>query len=154
MKTWIFTLQVFHLQFLDWLDRLRRDDPDRVIDTCQFFQNIQKQCGRCSKKIGSLSGDDPSILKFQCCRRCIGFFCTLQCRYSNFAVSDSDSSHIHEQFDFFSFFFRGIPLQEGAKSSVITADDLLTGGLTAGFIITDTVTSHIYPHVGRRFVRT
>ena len=43
MKTRVLAVQVIYFQFLDWFNRLRRDDMDIMIDAGQLFQYIYKK---------------------------------------------------------------------------------------------------------------
>ena len=122
---------------------------DIVVDAGQFLQYIYKKGSACAEQVGSLSSDDASVFKFKCGSRSACLLGTLQCFYSNLAVRNSDSFHIHKKLDLLSFFLGSITLEKGIECCVVAADDLLTGSFTAGFIITDTVSGHIYTHVCR-----
>ena len=72
VKTWIFASKIFGLQLLDRMDGIRRDHMEIVIDTCQFFQGIEKKSSGCAEKIGGFSAYDLSVGKFQSGSRAIG----------------------------------------------------------------------------------
>ena len=98
---------------------------------------------------GNCICDDASVFKFQCGGRSTCFLSTLQCLDSNFSVRNSDSFHIHKKLDFLGFLLRSITFQKRIECCIVASDDLLAGSFTAGFIITDTISGHIYPHVCR-----
>ena len=79
MKTRVLAVQVIYFQFLDWFNRLRRDDMDIMIDAGQLFQYIYKKGSTRTEQVGSFSGNDASVFKFQCGGRSTCFLSTLQC---------------------------------------------------------------------------
>ena len=149
VKTRILAVQVIHFQFLDRFNCFRRDDMDIVVDAGKFLQYVYKKGSARTEQVGSFSGDDASIFKLQCGSRSACLLSTLQCFDSNFSVRNSDSFHIHKKLDLLSFFFRSITFQKRIECCIVASDDLLAGSFTAGFIITDTISGHIYPHVCR-----
>ena len=78
MKTRVLAVQVIYFQFLDWFNRLRRDDMDIMIDAGQLFQYIYKKGSTRTEQVGSFSGNDASVFKFQCGGRSTCFLSTLQ----------------------------------------------------------------------------
>ena len=124
-----------------------------VINTCQIFQGIQKQCGRSTQKIRSLTINNTSVMKFQCSGRSSCFLFFLKACRNYFTVIQRSMSLFQKKFDLtYLFFCTGTGKQCGT-ALVVAANNLLTGSLTAYFIINNTVTCHIDTHICRRFVR-
>ena len=122
---------------------------DIVVDAGKFLQYVYKKGSARTEQVGSFSGDDASIFKLQCGSRSACLLSTLQCFDSNFSVRNGDSFHIHKKLDLLSFLLRSITFQKRIECCIVASDDLLAGSFTAGFIITDTISGHIYPHVCR-----
>ena len=122
-------------------------------DASQLFQCVQKKSGRGSQQIRGLSGDDFTVGQFHGSSRCTGLFCAIQGSTDNLTILWCDMCLLHQQFQLEDFvFFFGTIYQSGL-CLIIPADDFLTGSLLAYLIIDDTISSHIDPHVCRRFVR-
>ena len=64
-----------------------------------------------------------------------------------------DAGLIHQHFNFVDLIIGAGADQKAAQGVVVPADDLLLGSISTGFIVTDTVSGHIYTHVSRGFIR-
>ncbi len=117
MKPGIAASQILGLQFLDRLDGLRRDDMTAMVDPCQFFQGIEKQCCTCPQKMRSLSGDHAAVCKLQGSGRLVRFFGALQGSIYYRTVMDGDACLIHQHFDFIYFFLCTGSDQQAAQES-------------------------------------
>ena len=105
-----------------------------------------------TEKIRGLSGDDTAVIQFQSSSRlCVlpHVLGQLQQRGGLRSSHWPDSSAAR----FFCASSSGLfPFQKRVEGIIVTANDLLAGCFTADSIVTDTVSSHIYTHIGWRFV--
>ena len=123
-----------------------------MIDSCQFFQCIQKQCWGCPEKFRSLTCNNTSVRKFQGSSRCTCFFFTFQRCRNHLAFFDGHMSLFQQKLNLINFFFAA-SANQSFHALIISADDLLTCSFLADFIINDAVTGHINAHICGRFVR-
>ena len=99
VKTWIFASKIFGLQLLDRMDGIRGDHMEIVINTCQFFQGVEKKSRGCAEKIGGFSAYDLSVGKFQSGSRAIGCFFLFEGSRNNLTVSDLCMSLLDKKLD-------------------------------------------------------
>ena len=61
---------------------------------------------------------------------------------------------VHQHLDFNDFFLRTGAVCHSHHRLIIAADNLLTGGFPAHFVVHNAVARHVDAHIGRRLVRT
>ncbi len=85
--------------------------------------------------------------------RSIGLFGALLCRVYDRTVMDRNPSLVHEHLDLDYLRIRAGAKKQSLQGVIVSADDLLAGDFPAYLVVTDTVSRHIYAHIGGRLVR-
>ena len=147
MQTGVPVAQMIHLQVLDGVQNHGGDQMQPVIHTTQGLQSIQQQRGGCTQQSGGLAGDDTAVGQLHGCGGSASLFLTGQGSSHNLAVLDVDAHLLHQQLQLGNHIIGDLALLLLAQGIVVAADNLLTGGCTAGLVIDNAVANHVDTHV-------
>ena len=145
--------EVDGLQLLDRSNGFCGDELLLVRNAGVCLQDIHNRGSGGTEKISGLSGDDGTVLHFNCSSGKTGFFCTLLGFYGCRTVHGRDVCLLEQKLLLVKLFLSGKALADIDGARVVAADDLLLGGPAAGIVIADGKAGHVDAHVGGRLVR-
>ena len=123
-----------------------------MVDSGQLLQSVQKKRGGSSEKVGGFSVNDPAVRKLQGRGGAAGCFFDLKTYGNHSAVLKGCVRLLEKQYDLENLVLFARTGHKGRAAFIITADNLLTGGLAACLVVYNAVSGHVYAHIGRRFV--
>ena len=139
--------QIFGFQITDGLQNLSGDQLKVVGDAAHGLQRVQQQRGCGTQRIGGLSGDDTAVLQHHGAGRTLGGLCLQQSRGNSGTDRRGHIRFLHHQFQPHHRFFIALTLQLLHAGSIVAAENLPAGRITASRIIHDAVAHHVDAHI-------
>ena len=140
--------EVVGLEGLDGLDGAGGDQVDLMVDAGQLLESIEQSGRGCAQQGTVLAGDDGAVRQLDggsgCAAGALGHGVSL---LFHGTVADSQTGLIQQQLqleDLTVHVLADLVVTEGLE---IAADDLVAGGLAAGFVVHDAVAGHVHAHI-------
>ena len=142
------------LEVLDRLDDAGSDEQQLFVNARKLFERVHEARRGSAEQGARFAGDYRSVGQLNADGRSAGLLRAGICRRDDGAVGRGKADGVHDELYLADLFDRTETLAQRTRSGVVAADDLLLGGIPAGFVVYDAVAGHVDAHVRGALVRT
>ena len=145
--------QMLHLQVLDRLDDLGRDERDVLRDAAEVFERVEQAGGARAEQGRGLAGDDRAVGHLDGDGGGAGLLGTPERRAHDRTVGRRQAELVEQQLLPLRFDRGAQAAQLRAGGGVVAAENFLLGGGAADVVVADAVARHVHAHVRGALIR-